>query len=127
MDNFVTDRSPLDNIAYYLTQNCAQSSEIEATQHIARSLKFVESFTHIINIRFVNEERQIEDNGSRIVNPYFQELMDNTFQLVIRNYFMKHKPAGLAYMPYLFEIGFWDLEARKKAVKEFITDNPHPA
>ena len=116
------------NHIHYTEASPSHSSEIETTQHIARALNFMSSFTHIINIRFVNEEKHIEDNGSRIVNPYFQEMMDEIFQYVIRNYAMKHRPKSpTALIPYIHQIGFWDLELRYQSIRDFLNSNPHPA
>ncbi|MCH7516049.1 MAG: hypothetical protein IIB08_02795 [Bacteroidetes bacterium] len=65
--NFVTDRSPVDNIAYYLTQCSHNATQIQTNAHIVKAMIFAQKLTHLINIRVVNEE-DIENNKEGSLN-----------------------------------------------------------
>ena len=111
-ENFVTDRSPVDNIVYYLTQCSHNATQEQTNSHIIKSILFAHRLTHLINIRVVNQE-DIEDNNSRITNKFFQETMDAVFQYVLRTYICKRNHRDLK----ILEINFWNLKKRKEFVK----------
>ena len=115
--SFITDRSPVDNIAYFLTQCSHNATEIETRGFINNCRELARHLTHIINIKVTNPEG-IEDNGSRVTNKYFQEMMDSVFQMVLNKIMMKSSE-GLSHIK-VFEIDFWDLQNRKESIKAFL-------
>lgn len=116
-ENFVTDRSPIDNIVYYLTQCSHNSTEERTRLHITKALVLAEHLTHIINIRFVNPD-EIEDNGSRVTNKYFQGMVDSVFQTAIENYFIAK--GSLFAEKRLLTLDMWDLTTRKKLIRNWL-------
>lgn len=112
LQSFVTDRSSVDNIAYFLAQCSHNATEEQTAIHIVRATEFSNHITHFINIRVVNE-LGIEDNGSRVTNIYFQEMMGAVFQMVI------HEKMNIPLYKIL-TLGIWDLQNRKESIKTFL-------
>lgn len=85
-DEFVIDRSPIDNVAYFLTQ-CGPHQDTDYTRGFIESAQlFGDRLTHLIFIPTMNDI-DIEVNGSRISNYYYQKMMTNVFIHVINDYF----------------------------------------
>jgi len=111
----VIDRSPIDNVAYFLAQNGHNQDEGYTRYFIDQAVKFYSSLTHVIQIRFSPDIPHIEDNGSRIPNRFYQQYMSDVFAGVYSRYF-----ANLSG-PRVLTIDFWDLRQRKDLVYQFIT------
>lgn len=115
--SFVTDRSPVDNIAYYLTQCSHNATQQQTYDHIIKSILFANKFTHLINIKVVNQAG-IEKNGSRITNMFFQEMMGSVFQYVLHTHITSTNCPNLK----ISEINFWDLEQRKDLITQLLNN-----
>lgn len=122
-DNFVTDRSPVDNLTYFVAQ-CGFHKDVTdpVTERFANNCLFVyKQLTHVIYIKAV--EPKVEDNGSRISNTWFQKASDAQFEYWLKNYFMQeeHKIYQNLPGPIVLEIDYWDWSKRKREVIKFLT------
>lgn len=113
---FVTDRSPADNITYFINQ-CAYHPQV----HDAMTLEFMEDclkaweeLDKVIYVKAV-QPNEVESNGSRIDNRFYQKAIDCQFELWI-NWLTNHSISG----PDVLVIDWWDLEERKSRVLQFI-------
>lgn len=114
-NRFVTDRSPIDNMVY-MTLQCSYHKDIsrERCQNFVDiALKAWEGLTHIIYIVPVQPEGHIENNGSRIVNPFYQVSVDAAFDHWL-SFFQDQ-----IFKPCL-RIDYWDLKRRKDEIDYFI-------
>ena len=94
--SFVTDRSPLDSLAYLIYKLSSKISECEIENFegcVSNVLR--DHITHIIFIPFTNEmvsNWTTEDNHKRITNNYFQWMISRIMAGVISKYnFTQHK------------------------------------
>lgn len=83
--SFVIDRSPVDNMAYFLLQNAALSHHALTDSFMSTGMEVMREITHLIFIPTMISE-DIEDNGSRIVNKHYQEMVTQVFIHVINKY-----------------------------------------
>ena len=113
-DNFVTDRSPIDNIVYYIMQCGPYVTEKDTAEFIDKALQGLQELTHLIYIPAMLP--QIEDNGSRIANTHYQSAVDAVFKMVLIKYMDQLAIGG----PKLLVIDVVDLEERKKLVYNFL-------
>lgn len=75
-DGFVTDRSPVDNLAYFIYKlsHKVPQCEVETFESIVERV-ISSNITHLIFIPFTDvmlTQWETEDNNKRIVNNYFQ-------------------------------------------------------
>jgi hypothetical protein len=113
--HFVTDRSPLDNITFMINQ-CGFHKEVTdrfVEVFIDQAIYAWEKLDGLIYIKPCQPER-IEDNGSRVTNRFYQSAVDAQFQ------FWLDYLRSVRGMPKVCVIHFWNLDARKELVKEFI-------
>lgn len=115
--NFVTDRSPADNVTYFINQ-CGfhpmvtdQMTEL----FMAEALEAWEELTHVIYVESV-QPNEVERNGNRIANRFYQKAIDAQFKYWINNFFLKHSVDG----PEVMVIDYWDLDQRKENVIKFL-------
>ena len=115
-DNFITDRSPIDNLTYAINQTGYHPHVTDAmVEEFAKNcLKAWEELTHVIFVRAV-QPKEVEFNGSRVSNKWYQKSIDAQFAYWL-NWFNTQSLSG----PDVLVIDFWDLEKRKKLVKEFL-------
>lgn len=119
-DNFITDRSPVDNMVYFLTQTSYHMTDFNVVGFKQECQAALNGLTHLIYIRCVNESRQIENNNSRIPNFHYQRMIDAVFTHALSEYFVESfLPNGVKFL----SLDVWDLEKRKQLVKEFLTPN----
>ena len=100
---FVSDRSYIDNIAYYILKLSQHVSNEEVSVFMEKALSFLEKdcnklifipFSHqMINIW------QVEDNNKRITNGFFQHMVSLIMEDIIRNSFLL-KPSCQYYDPF---------------------------
>lgn len=92
--HFITDRSIIDNLVYFMFQNAPFLSDIDTQHYIDRCIG---SFNKILEIcgtnrykmiylsrEFYNNDlmERIEDDGKRITNNYYQDMMSGIFEMV---------------------------------------------
>ncbi|WP_396190267.1 AAA family ATPase [Flavobacterium sp.] len=116
-DNFITDRSPADNLAYFINQMAYHPMITDAlTEEFMRDcLKAWEELDKVIYVKAV-QPHEVEVNGSRVSNRFYQKSIDAQFEYWIKNYFIPNAIDG----PDVLIIDYWDLETRKAHVIEFI-------
>jgi ABC-type dipeptide/oligopeptide/nickel transport system ATPase component len=116
-DNFITDRSPADNLTYFVNQVGYHPMVTDAmTEQFANDcLSAWNELTHVVFVKAVQPE-EVERNGSRIANRFYQKAVDAQFEYWIREFFMKKSVGG----PEVLIIDFWDLERRKQTVMDFL-------
>lgn len=75
--SFITDRSLLDSAAYYILKYSPTKQSCDIDEIVSYCLKeTMKIFDYVINIPYSvgwNSSWKFEDNGSRIVNTYYQE------------------------------------------------------
>jgi GTPase SAR1 family protein len=116
-DNFVTDRSPIDNLTYMINQ-VAYHPEItnEMCLEFANDcMQAWEELTHVVYVKAV-QPNEVERNGSRISNNWYQKSVDAQFEYWLDNWFVAKSVSG----PTILTIDYWDLEKRKKDVIKFL-------
>lgn len=79
-EEFVTDRSPLDNLAYFLMQNTSGCTEKETEDYIKSCKQALSRFTGFIALPFT-KEIQLENDGKRVANKYYQIYSNEIFHL----------------------------------------------
>lgn len=121
--NFVTDRSPVDNLTYMINQTAfhPEITDIIVADFADKCLEAWGRLTHVIFIRAVQPlSLGIENNGSRVHNWYYQQSVDAQFKRWF-DYFQRKIPAPGG--PKTLEIDFWDLQQRKDIIKQFLLQN----
>jgi hypothetical protein len=115
-DNFVTDRSPIDNLTYAVNQVGYHPCVTDAMMAEFKKdcLKAWEQLTHVIYVKAV-QPKEVEFNGSRVANRDYQKAVDAQFELWLR-WFQDNELSG----PEVLVLDYWDLEKRKEAVLEFL-------
>lgn len=115
-EKFVTDRSPADNLTYFINQCCFHPMVSDAmVEAFAKDCQRAwDQLDKVIYVKAV-QPSEVERNGSRIANSWYQKSIDVQFQLWI-DYFQKNSLEG----PDVLILDFWDLEKRKEAILEFI-------
>lgn len=121
--NFITDRSPLDNFTYFVSQ---LGFHKECTEDIIWNFKH-ECFdawadlTHVIFLRPCQPDG-IEDNGSRVANKYYQKAVDAQFKMWLDHLFMPlSKNIDPSFEgPFVLEIDYWEWEKRTENVSHWL-------
>src|SRR5690606_1517587 len=78
--------------------------------------------THVIFVRAV-QPNEIENNGSRISNKWYQRSSDAQFKYWLDNFFGTYEYQYLGTnlpKPKVLVIDFWDLEERKNLITKFL-------
>lgn len=111
--NFICDRSFVDCAAYYVDQ-------VSVYQNTATTKAFLDScelhmkalVDCLIWVRVANPE-DIEDNGSRVANLYYQRKMDKVFELAVTEIKAAQNVKTLV-------INYWDFDTRVSQSMAFI-------
>lgn len=116
-DNFITDRSPADNLTYMINQvgYHPMVTDSMVAEFAKDCLKAWEGLTHVVYVKAV-QPHEVERNGSRVANRWYQKAIDAQFEYWI-DYLNKTSMSG----PEVMIIDYWDLEKRKEKVLEFLT------
>jgi hypothetical protein len=119
-DDFVTDRSPVDNMAYMINQvgyHPMVTPEV-CEEFLKQCVEAYEGLTHLIYIKPV-QPNEVERNYSRVANKYYQKGVDAQFNLWLHE-IRSRATEG----PDVLVIDYWDLDDRKAAVTEFLGGEP---
>lgn len=131
LEAFVTDRSLVDNIVYFLYQN-APFLTFEQTEkyidycHDTMSIierKNCDLIYLTRNFHKNDPQPEISSDGKRIINTYFQDMVDGIFQQVVHGKPIRHTVMGeVAVSPYYNQhtIHYWNLETRMHRVEQII-------
>ena len=115
-DNFVTDRSPADNITYFINQ-CGYFPEVSdamCQEFFNKCLEAWEGLDYVFYVKAV-QPHSVEVNGSRIANKFYQQAIDVQFE-----YWIKRLMEKSVIGPVVTFIDFWDLDQRKELVLKTI-------
>jgi deoxyadenosine/deoxycytidine kinase len=114
--NFVTDRSPIDNMTYMINQVGYHPHVTDAIceEFLKDCMKAFEELTHLIYVKAV-QPKEVEFNGSRVANSFYQRAIDAQF-----DYWLKRFDKSSLAPPEILVIDYWDLERRKKEVLKFL-------
>lgn len=118
-DNFVTDRSPVDNLVYMIAQQ-AWTGEIGDNQLIRFKHDCLATWKELTHVIYVKALIPIEDNNSRVSNFHWQRSIDAQFDYWIQNFFLKRQGSR---GPKLYIIAYSDLELRKRSIYNFLKAN----
>lgn len=115
-DNFITDRSPADNLTYMVNQTAYHPMVTDAMcqEFFKDCVKAWEQLTHVVYIKAVQPDA-VEVNGSRVANRFYQKAIDAQFE-----YWIGELNQACLDGPKVLIIDYWDLEKRKEAVTEFL-------
>jgi len=115
-DNFVIDRTPLDNLSYFMLQCSPLMGATRCEFFINRCMRAFNELTHVIFLS--NPTLEIEDNGSRVDNPYYQRMVTAVFEDTYERYFKDNCPNTK-----ILRIDTWgEIEDRYKLIAEFLNN-----
>lgn len=117
-EQFVTDRSPIDNLTYMINQvGYHPMVTDQMVEEFAKDcLTAWDELDAVIYIKAV-QPKAVEQNYSRIANAWYQKAIDAQFEYWLNNYFLKNSVAG----PEVLVIDYWDLDLRKQNVIKFLS------
>lgn len=113
----VYDRGPLDPIVFYLNQVVHNLSESYAENIITEATGLLRYVDLIIRVPLQNPSMEIEDNGSRVANWYFQAKIDMMYDLAINLVQQAAKTNPLIFTKHpthVMRTTTWDWEVRLK-------------
>jgi len=102
---FITDRSPIDNYAYFLLQQ-AYCSEVDNKEMKTFCMADYEKIEAVIFLR-IPENMFLEDNGRRIVHLTYQRMVEACIDMVL---FREFK--AMTVKKEIIEINTWDFKLR---------------
>lgn len=113
---FVSDRTLLDNLAYFLLQCSPVQDEKTTGRFIDTVIEYIgETMTHLIIIK--PNDGWTEDNGSRVSNNFYQHMTYEVFLHAYNRYLRAVlDECGIKVLI----IDTWDLEQRKNLIDEFL-------
>lgn len=113
LDSFVTDRSPLDNLVYFMLQLSHDIVESENVKYIEECSK---TFQYGENLLFITKiaDNPIEDDGMRITNYFYQRMVQGLFENMITENWLE-----LDYDTPVYNLD-WDWDERIKKVRSII-------
>lgn len=115
-DNFITDRSPVDNMTYFINQ-CGANGKVTndlADEFFNNCVHAAQGLTHLIYIKAV-QPIPVENNGSRIANNFYQKAIDAQFA-----YWLTRMMESTEIFPKVLVIDFWDLQQRKNYITNWL-------
>lgn len=115
-EEFVTDRSPIDNIAYFLLQNSASLGEEDTEKYIYSCMGVMDMFSHIILLPFTDLV-VLEPDGKRIANKYYQMMVNGTFSVTTQIAYQMMNPKSTLQSK---AIHIWEWDKRFKEATNFI-------
>lgn len=112
-EKFIIDRSPVDNLAYYLLQAAQYQAESFTETMIDLAKNAVNDLDIVIFVPYI-EGNEVEDNGSRIPNRYFQSLVNGVFENTINKYLKDH-------IKNYYVLNQWDLDWREAELRKILS------
>lgn len=134
LDSFVTDRSVVDNLVYFMFQNAPYLSEKDTRDYIRAckvSLGGIFDWDYE-NLKLIYLSRnffpfdkmaKIEDDGARIDNPYYQDMMDTIFQSIFDKKYLESDRLKFNEWNYI-KIRDYNWETRTAISENFLEHNP---
>lgn len=118
---FIVDRTMIDNAAYFLMQCSPHATEEKTESHLTTCITgLYEIFTHLFLVK--PNENWTEDNGSRVNNNHWQNLVVwPTFYNVFYNFAGKSTLFGHGNVIKAAILETWDLDIRKQVVLNAIS------
>lgn len=118
-DFFVTDRSPLDNLTYFISQAGYHPlvTDQMVEDFMGACLDAYKKLTHLIFVKAV-QPGAVEQNYSRIANRYYQKSIDAQFEYWLKTFFI---PESGGKGPLVLTIDWWDLDLRIAEVVNFVS------
>lgn len=99
LKGFVTDRTPIDNLVYFLYQNAPYLTDKQTREYIdacKHSFHRINSWNRDMKLIYLSRDflpgdamEIIGNDGKRIQNHYYQDMMDKIFQYVLDKDFLK--------------------------------------
>lgn len=114
--NFVTDRTPIDNLAYFLMQCSHNQTESVTKDYIEYAQEAFTQLTHLFILK--PNENWTEMNGSRVANNYYQHMTYGVFINTYKRYF---EDIAQDFRIRVVIIDDWNLDYRKAVVKHNLT------
>jgi len=116
LNSFVTDRSPLDNLVYFMLQVSQQVSADETMAYIkaCKETYPTESYGHLhLGMDYkMALEIPLENDGFRITNVYYQLMVQNMFHMCLNHNWLDIKN--------LYGVTTWDREQRNRVLHNLI-------
>ena len=103
----IIDRTPVDNLVYAMYEVSHNASEEWVDDFRDKCHEFFQTFDYIIFLPYTWRQGPVENNGSRIPNRYFQELISNIFNQQL-DILRSMSPEG----PIITTIEDWDFNTR---------------
>lgn len=117
-DRYVSDRGPLDNVVYFLLQISHKVSQAETVDYLTACKEILTPDITQVYMDFdqsiLKKMGEIENDGARITNSYYQLMVASIFDMVIGNSLLSNKTACLTV---------WDFETRMKHIETLINEN----
>lgn len=112
-EEFVCDRSPLDNFVYFMLELAPYVSEKETEQFIEKCKQAMQMGTGLIMIPYHSEIRL--DDGMRIQNRFYHQLVS-----IVEQWALWGKEINICQIDKKVNLNHWDLVIRKNLVDEWI-------
>jgi deoxyadenosine/deoxycytidine kinase len=115
LESFVTDRSPIDNVVYFLMQVSTYVNENECENYIKSAIEILNEHedNFLVYLPFTNTI--VDNDGARITNKFFQHTVDAVFSYMYDNYVINKIVHSES-----IKLDKWDFEERKKIMIEFL-------
>lgn len=120
MNDVIIDRTPVDNLVYAMYEVSHNSTEKWVEDYRKRCHDFFMTFDLIIFVPWTSTQGDIEDNGSRIPNRYFQQLISGIFQQQLK-LLMEYPATDGRLRPHVITLSMWNFDARVAAVKQTLS------
>ncbi len=111
----IIDRTPVDNLVYAMYEVSHNASEEWIDNFRDQCHEFFQTFDYIVFLPYTWRQGDVEDNGSRIPNRYFQELISTIFEQQL-DILTQMSPEG----PIVTTLEEWDFDKRLSVVSEGI-------
>jgi len=126
LENFVSDRSVVDNLVYFLLQNGHNISEGEVVAYINKCRTQMNAYLSDPSFKFIYLSAPkggypLEDDGMRINHLYYQDwVVGSMFDRVIKDKLITH---GFNFDNFIC-IDTWEWESRVKIIEAFLNLSP---